>query len=81
MVRRYEITESSRCKNCDKRECCEFLEKLHKAPFDSNGVILDCKSFYYTFCKLEREKELLSNSNDVDDEEISSNLSSRDTKR
>lgn len=74
MVRKYEITEPSRCRNCDKRDNCEFLEKIQQAPFDSFGVVLDCKSFYYTFCELEKTKESYRHSidsNDVNDEGIS----------
>lgn len=54
-IKQYRIKEPEKCLNCDKKDDCVFLEKLHQKPFDASGVILDCKSFYTVFCMLENQ--------------------------
>lgn len=49
----YQIVSPKKCSRCDKIQDCEFQKLLHQKPFDPNGVILDCRTFYIVFCELE----------------------------
>lgn len=51
--KKYEIKQPKQCQTCDKAADCEFLKLLYQKPFDTSGVLLDCKAFYIVFCELE----------------------------
>ena len=51
--KKYEIKQPKRCQSCDNAADCEFLKLLFQKPFDTSGVLLDCKAFYNVFCELE----------------------------
>lgn len=57
-TKKYEIKRPDRCQRCDKASECEYLKLLFQKPYDSSGVILDCKAFYIVFCELEERERI-----------------------
>ena len=55
MAKKYRLSQPKKCQDCDKAADCDFLKHLFQSPFDASGVLLDCKAFYYVFCKLEEK--------------------------
>ena len=52
-AKKYQLKVPKKCDSCDKSSDCELLKLLYQKPFDTSGVLLDCKAFYIVFCELE----------------------------
>lgn len=50
--KKYIIKEPKQCKTCNQASDCLFLQQLHQKPFDTTGIIINCKAFYSVFCML-----------------------------